>query len=89
MKSLSKKQIAILQTLVKANPDGSFLDLNELLDGLPYRTTKESIQFSVRALEKRGLIEKKPLEQRRGQDRRVLAPTIAGYAAVRAAAMLR
>lgn len=89
MKSLSKKQIAILRILVRANPtDGTFCDLDELLDRLPYKTTKESVQFSIRALEKRGLIEKKPLETRRGQGRRVLAPTIAGYSAVKAAGTL-
>lgn len=86
MKSLSKKQIATLRVLVKGNPDGTFCDLDEVLERLPYKTTKQSFQFSIRALEKRGLIEKKPVETRRGQARRILAATIAGYSAVKSAA---
>lgn len=80
--NLTKKQIYILFTLVKGNDDGSFLDIDQLLENLPYETTKESIQFSIRALVKHGLIEKKPTETRRGRKRRPLAPTLVGFNAM-------
>lgn len=73
--TMTNKQIAIMQALIRGNPDGSFLDLDELLTALTYETTKQSLQFSIRALVKHGLIEKKGLELRRGHQRRVLAPT--------------
>ena len=61
---LTQKQIAILDC-VRRGKDGDFLDLDQLLEEVPYVTTKQSMQFSIRALEKRRLIEKLPLEKRR------------------------
>jgi hypothetical protein len=75
---LSQKQIWIMKTVCKGGAEGDFLDLDELLKNLPYRTTKQSLQFSIRALIRRGLIEKKDREIRRGRKRRVLAPTVIG-----------
>lgn len=79
MKSLSPKQVEIIKVLGRANPDGSFCDFDQLLERLSYKPTKDSAHFSIRALEKRGLVEKKPRESRRGQSRRILALTIAGF----------
>lgn len=75
---LTQKQIQIMATIVKANPDGSYLDLDQLVENLPYRTTKESMHFSLRALIKKGLLEKKPQEVRRGRVRNIIAPTLLG-----------
>jgi hypothetical protein len=79
MRHLSAKQAEILTQIVRLNADGSFLDLDQLLDRLTYKPKKEALQFSIRHLIARGLIEKKPVELRRGAKRRIIAPTIYGY----------
>lgn len=73
-----------MQVIVKANPDGSFCDLDQVLSRLPYQTSKESLQFSIRALIEKGLIMRvETLVSRRGRARRVIAPTLMGYRATR------
>lgn len=45
------------------------IDLDRLIEVLPYRTTKQSMQFTIRALIKNGLIFKANYENRRGRQR--------------------
>jgi hypothetical protein len=80
---LTKKQRQIISVVVRANPDGSFLDINQIMAELSYHPSKESLQFSLRALINKGLIEKQR-QRRRGYQRLIIAPTLAGYAAQRA-----
>lgn len=68
--NLTKKQKLILAVIAAKNRDGSNVDLDELIDRVEYKTTKESMQFSVRALMEKGLIERLPLEIRRNRARR-------------------
>jgi len=77
------KQTKIMNTIVKGNPDGTFCDLDQLLNNLPYKTTKSSLQFSLRALIKKGFVEKGDLRKRDGQHRRIIKPTYKGYQTVR------
>lgn len=79
MRNLSAKQTEILATVIRMNPDGTFVDLDQLLERLTYKPTKDALQFSIRHMVSRGLIEKRETELRRGAQRRVFAPTIAGY----------
>mgnify|MGYP000268186670 CR=1 FL=1 len=79
MRNLSSKQTEILTHVIRMNPDGSFIDLDQLLERLSYKPTKDALQFSIRHLVGRGLIEKKATELRRGAQRRVFSPTVAGY----------
>lgn len=74
---LSQKQKAILALIVLGNPDGP-IDLDELIDRLTYMPSKDSMHFSIRAMVEKGLIEKGPLENRRGRARRTLVPTPLG-----------
>ena len=53
--NLTSKQKDVIKTLNLGYERGHLLDLDELLEILPYRTTKQSIQFSLRALIKKGL----------------------------------
>ena len=76
---LTTKQLHILSTVIKGNPDGSFIDLDQLLERLPYETTKQSIQFSIRALIAKKLLMKHPREKRRGRSRVILSATDLGY----------
>ncbi|EFB1944678.1 hypothetical protein FI636_24785, partial [Escherichia coli] len=62
--TLTDKQKDIIKTLNLGYERGHLLDLDELLEVLPYKTTKQSIQFSIRALIKKGLVEKGHTRQR-------------------------
>jgi predicted transcriptional regulator len=77
--NMTSKQRQITDTVIKGNPDGSWLDIDQLVENVPYETSKDSMHFSLRALIKKGLIEKKDLELRRGQERRIIAPTSLAY----------
>lgn len=75
------KQVILLNLILKGNDDGTFLDIDQLLEALPYETTKASLHFSLRALIKHGMIEKREREKRRCRMRRVIAPTGNAYLA--------
>jgi DNA-binding MarR family transcriptional regulator len=84
---LTNKQVQILNVLVKGegvDAQGALIpaDLDQLLERLDYKTTKASIQFSIRALIARGLIAKAGMENRRGRKRVLLAPTETGKSLV-------
>ncbi len=51
--TLTDKQKDIIKTINLGHERGHLLDLDELLEVLPYRTTKQSMQFSLRALIKK------------------------------------
>ncbi len=75
---LTTKQIELLRVISAGNEDGSATDLDEILGRVRYETTKQSLQFSIRALIAHGLIEKKGVEKRRGRQRQVIAVTELG-----------
>jgi DNA-binding MarR family transcriptional regulator len=75
---LTSKQRELLTTIAKANPDGSPTDLNEILERLSYAPTKESVQFSIRALIAHNIIEKLGSENRRGRRRVLIGATELG-----------
>lgn len=52
--TLTDKQKDIIKTINLGHERGHLLDLDELLEVLPYKTTKQSMQFSIRALVKKG-----------------------------------
>lgn len=77
--TITDKQYKILVVICEGNKDlnGKFespVDLDQLLERIAYDTTKESMQFSIRALMRRGLITKDK-ERRRGALRAVYYPT--------------
>lgn len=76
---LTDKQYKVLTVLCHGNgrDENNKLipcDLDELLERVAYRTTKESMQFSIRALVSRRLISKGS-EKRRGAQRVVYIPS--------------
>ncbi|ELD1608228.1 hypothetical protein HVX40_24330 (plasmid) [Escherichia coli] len=79
---LTDKQKDIITTLNLGYERGYLLDLDELLELLPYKTTKQSMQFSLRALVKKKLVEKGECRARDGLGyrRRTLALTAFGRA---------
>lgn len=80
--TFTDKQKDIIKTLNLGYERGHLLDLDELLEVLPYKTTKQSIQFSIRALIKKGLVEKGHTRQRSDNryHRRTLGLTTLGRA---------
>ena len=80
--TLTDKQKDVIKTLNLGYERGHLLDLDELLEVLPYKTTKQSIQFSIRALIKKGLVEKGHTRQRSDNryHRRTLGLTTLGRA---------
>jgi len=75
---LTAKQIELLRVIRAGNGLDDPCDLDEILDRVRYETTKASLQFSIRALIKHGLIEKRDTEKRRGRQRRPIAITELG-----------
>ncbi len=80
---LTKKQMHVLSVIARGGDDGDFLDLDQLLEKINYETTKASMHFTLRGLLRRGMIEKKDRELRRGRLRIILAPTVKGQGMVR------
>lgn len=79
---MTDKQIQIMQTILKGDGKGGWIDMDQLLDRLPYQTSKQSMQFSIRALIKHGMVEKKGTELRRGRRRVCYSLTPLGYKVV-------
>ena len=75
---LRQKQLALLRVIARGNDDGSPVDLDQLIERAPHKPSKESVQFSIRALVKHGLVEKQTLERRRERARRIIAATPLG-----------
>ena len=59
---MTTKQIQVMKVILKGNTDGagawSPVDLDELLERIPYSTSKASMQFTIRYLVKKGCITK-------------------------------
>lgn len=77
---LTAKQIEQMKVITTGNADGSPVDLDQILERLSYKPSKQSYQFSLRALIKHGLVEKGPRETRRGRERQTITPTGLGSA---------
>lgn len=82
MKTLSAKQYNTLKLIVKCNPDGSLVDIDQLLDRVPHKPTKQALQFTIRQLVELKLIEKRDTEYRREARRIVYSGTMLGYTTV-------
>lgn len=76
---LTDKQISIINVIKKGNTDGTWADIDQILDRIEYTTTKESLQFSLRFLVNRGLIKKSHKEIRRGRLRIIYQPLMAAF----------
>lgn len=83
--NLTTKQVQLMTVICSGSrvEGEEWNDLDQILDRLDtehhWRTTKASIQFSIRTLiEKHGMIEKAGREKRRGRNRVILKPTTLG-----------
>lgn len=64
-----------MEVIVAGNDDGTNVDIDQILEALPYDTSKESLQFSLRALVNKNCIKKMPTETRRGRARVIYSAT--------------
>jgi len=82
---LTTKQSELLRVISAGNGLDMPADLDEILERVRYETSKQSLQFSIRALIAHGLIFKKGIEKRRGRQRQVIEATGEGHAHMRVA----
>ena len=75
---LTDKQVNMLAVLREGNTDKSLVDLDQFMERLTHKPSKESIHFSIRALVNKELIEKAGKEKRRGRLRTLLNITELG-----------
>lgn len=75
---LTTKQLELIKIIAAGNPDGTIADLDEVMERLSYKPSKESLQFSIRALIAHGLIIKAGSEKRRLRRRVLIGPTELG-----------
>lgn len=77
------KQIAVLRALVKRNPDGSYLDVKELIAATSPGTARGSMICTLRHLHMHDLIREDELVTRRGRRVRTYAATKKGMDLIR------
>ena len=78
---MTTKQVQVMKVILKGNTDAAgawtAVDLDELLERIPYSTSKASMQFTIRYLVKKGCIEKGQ-DHRRSYNRAIYTPTEQG-----------
>lgn len=74
--NLSPKQVGVLLVINRENKDKSLVDLDQIIERQDYETNKPSIQFIIRNLIEKELIEKSGTEVR-SKRRKVLFKTTA------------
>lgn len=70
MLQLTDKQTELLQVVNTGNPDGSRVDMRQLLERLSYSPSRDSTQFVIRRLVSKGVMIKAEPERRDGGHRR-------------------
>jgi hypothetical protein len=79
MKGVTKYQFEVLSRLREIEVEtGRLSDFDQLLTRLSWTPTKESAQFTIRAVVGKGFIEKAPVETRRGRNRVCYRITVRG-----------
>jgi predicted transcriptional regulator len=80
---LTDHQRDVLEVIFRGNPDGTFVDMDQILERIQRRTTKQSMQFTLRSLITKNLIMKHRRERRRMRSRIVYSPTTESYNTLR------
>lgn len=76
---MTMRMFLVIEEIKKRNPDGSLLDLDQLIERVDYRVTKQAIQHTLRIMIGKGVIEKAGLSKRRGRCRVTYQMTKLGY----------
>lgn len=72
----------VMDLVIRGNSDGTFADLNQLVERSPHKPTKDAMRSTIRFLVKHGMVETEH-KQQRGARRMIVKPTIKGYQARR------
>ena len=80
---MSPKQVLILKALVKRNPDGTLLDIQQLMEAAAPGRSRGAMICSLRHLATHGLIIEEAFETRRKRRMRTYAVTQAGMNMIR------
>lgn len=80
MKPLTRKQSALMKVIMAGNIDAkgnriSWCDYTQILDRLPYTTTRESLMCSIRILREQNWIKAAGKEIRDGRAKQTIEPT--------------
>ena len=80
MKPLTAKQRQLLKVIVLGNLDAtgarvSDVDYQQMLNRIPYKTSRDSLMCSIAILEKQGWLVKAGKENRDGRMKQTLSPT--------------
>lgn len=77
--NLTTKQRQILRVINRGllDEEGNqiWMTIDDVVENIPYQTTKSSMQFSIRALIKRGLVSRGQKELRNGRWRSPIIPS--------------
>ena len=76
---LTMRMFLLIEVIKKRNPDGSLVDLDQLIERAGYEVTKQAIQHTLGFMIEKGVIEKAGRECRRGRSRVVYRITKLGY----------
>lgn len=80
---LTEHQRNVLEIIFRGNPDGTFVDMDQILERITKRTTKQAMQFTLRSLSVKDLIMKHERQRRRLRSRIVYSPTAGSYEKLR------
>ena len=83
MPTLTRKQFSILDIVVTGNPEGEsefdkLIDIDQMIERVPYVVSKASIHFSIRSMIEGGYIQKVAPQYRRGRNRVLFSATKSG-----------
>ena len=71
-------QIEVMDHIIKGNPDGSFLDIDQLVPLCSHKPDKPAMRSTIRFLMKYDMVTRS-YEHRRGARRLVITPTLKAY----------
>jgi hypothetical protein len=77
IRGLTPYQVEILLAVQRCASEGFDIDLDQMLDCLTWKPTKQSLQFSIRALIAKGMLAKTDHQVRRGRKRVCFKLTVA------------
>lgn len=75
---LTYRMMLILEVVGRRNEDGTAVDLDQIIERVDYDVSKEAIQFTLRSMVEKGVIEKCEAEKRRGRRRVIYQTTESG-----------
>lgn len=82
--NLTKKQIAVMKIIQAGNRDGTYVDIDQLLNRMKNKPHRNTLKQSVRYIEAKGLLERFQGVYRRNATRTVYRLTENGYRHLRA-----